>query len=773
MVRCPGHERIGHYYRRCIRLLERLEPGGRSGSVVPAPLAQSAAEPRRYPSSTPARDARLSRCRRTLLKKTLLSAATLLALAAAAPLAAHEDHGCLDDGCTLQSLFAEPDAGGAAAAGTTIAAKRFGSWGLDTAGMDRQAKPGTDFFRYVSGTWADTTPIPADRSSYGGFAILRDLSEARLRVLVEGYALGDPATGGDPAKIAALYRGFMDEQAIDALGAKPLQPVLAEIRAAKDKDAVARLMGQRGGFFDSFFNLGVSDDQKDPDRYTLYLSQGGLGLGDREMYLRDNFKPQRERYEAYIAQMLQLAGWAKPQENAKAILALETRIADAHWTRAESRNRDKTYNPLEMTAFATTSPGFPWASFFKAAGVDGAGRVVIRQDSAIPKIAAIFGEADVATLQAWQAFHAADNAAPLLSKDFSVAQYEFRDKFLSGQPQQRERWKRGVSFAESAMGEAIGRDYVTLYFPPDAKAKMDALVANVKAAMGARLDTLAWMSPATKAEAHAKLAGFGLKIGHPDKYRDYSALVVKNGDLFGNAQRAGQFEWDYRRARIGQPVDKGEWGMTPQTVNAYYNSVKNEIVFPAAILQPPFFDPDADPAVNYGGIGGVIGHEIIHGFDDQGRKSDGKGVLRDWWTADDAAKFEVQAAKLGAQYEAYTFAPLPGMHINGRVAMGENIGDLGGLTIALEAYHRSLGGKPAPVIDGFTGDQRFFMGWGQIWRTLWRDDALRQQLVNGTHSPGHIRAFAPLRNIDAWYDAFGIKQGDPLYIAPQDRVRIW
>ena len=324
------------------------------------------------------------------------------------------------------------------------------------------------------------------------------------------------------------------------------------------------------------------------------------------MYLRENFAPQRERYQAYIAQMLQLAGWDKPQENAKAILALETRIAEAHWTRAESRNRDKTYNPLALADFATTSPGFPWAAFFTAAGVEGADRAVIRQDSAIPKIAAIFADTDVATHQAWQAFHATDNAAPLLSKDFSVAQYEFRDKFLSGQPQQRERWKRGVAFAESAMGEAIGRDYVKLYFPPEAKAKMDALVANVKAAMGARLDTLAWMSPATKAEAHAKLAGFGLKIGHPDTYRDYSALVVKNGDLFGNAQRAGQFEWDYRRKRVGQPVDKGEWGMTPQTVNAYYNSVKNEIVFPAAILQPPFFDGAADDAVNYGAIGAVI-----------------------------------------------------------------------------------------------------------------------------------------------------------------------
>lgn len=705
------------------------------------------------------------------MKKTLLSTATLLALSLAAPLAAHEDHGCLDDGCTTQLLFAE---GGTTGAHTgTIAAQRFGTWGIDTAGMDRSAKPGEDFFRYVSGNWAENTPIPADRSSYGAFAILRDLSEARLRALVESYPLGDPATDGDAAKIAALYQAFMDEPAIEVLGSKPVAPLLAAIRSADDKDQLAALMGQRGSLSGSFFGLSVSDDQRDPDRYTLYLSQSGLGLGDREMYLRENFAPQRERYQAYIAQMLQLAGWDRPETNAQAILALETRIAEAHWTRAESRDRDKTYNPLALAEFSAKAPGFPWPTFFSAAGVDSAPRAVVRQDSAIPKIAAIYADTDIATLQAWQAFHTIDAAAPLLSQAFVQAEFEFRSKFLSGQPEQRDRWKRGVALSESAMGEAIGRDYVALYFPPDAKAKMDALVANVKAAMGARLDTLTWMSPDTKTEARAKLQNFGLKIGHPDQWRDYSGLVVRNGDVFGNALRSRQFEWDYRRNRIGQPVDKAEWGMTPQTVNAYYSSVKNEIVFPAAILQPPFFDPDADPAVNYGAIGGVIGHEIIHGFDDQGRKSDGKGLLRDWWTADDAAKFEAQASKLGAQYEAYTFPQLPGMHINGKVAMGENIGDLGGLTIALEAYRRSLGGKPAPVLDGYTGEQRLFMGWGQVWRTLWRDDALRQQLVNGTHSPGHIRAFAPLRNMDAWYEAFGITQNDPLWIAPEDRVRIW
>jgi putative endopeptidase len=707
------------------------------------------------------------------LKKCLLAVATAMALTITMPATAGDADACLDQACDIRALYdvSTPPGGSGSNA---IDAKRLGAWGIDTAGMDRSVKPGADFFRYVNGTWAKTTPIPADRSSYGGFAVLRDLSEARVRKLVEGYPVADPAKGGDSAKVAALYRGFMDEAAIEKLGAKPLKPQLDAIRKVRDKAGIAALMGaSNANFGRSFFAAGVSDDQRDPDHYVLYMSQSGLGLGDRAMYLDEKFKPQRERYQAYIAQMLGLAGWPKPASHAAAILALETKIAEAHWTRAESRDRDRTYNPVTFAELAAQAPGFPWPAFFKAAGIDHAGRAVLRQNSAFPKLAAIFAGADLDTLKAWQAFSTTDQAAPLLSKAFADAEFEFRSKFLSGQPEQRERWKRGVAFAEGAMGEAIGRDYVQLYFPADSKAKMDALVANVKQAMGARLDTLAWMSPETRKEAHAKLAGFGLKIGYPETWRDYSGLKVVPGDVFGNARRAARFEWDYRRARIGKDVDKGEWGMTPQTVNAYYSSVKNEIVFPAAILQPPFFDPDADPAVNYGAIGGVIGHEIIHGFDDQGRKSDGEGVLRDWWTKDDAAKFEVQAARLGAQYEAYEFPQLPGMRINGRVAMGENIGDLGGITIALEAYRRSLDGKPAPVLDGFTGEQRLFMGWAQVWRTLWRDDALRQQLVNGTHSPGHIRAFAPLRNVDAWYEAFGVAKGDPLWVAPEDRVRIW
>ncbi|WP_242098380.1 M13-type metalloendopeptidase [Sphingomonas sp. CROZ-RG-20F-R02-07] len=694
---------------------------------------------------------------------------SVFALGAAMPLAAHEPHACLDDGCTVQSIVPQ-DAGAGADAAT---ATHYGRWGFDLTGMDRSVKPGDDWFDYVNGTWAKNTKIPADRSSYGAFAVLRDLSETRLRTLIGGYRTDD-AAHPDRAKVATLYDGFMDTGTIERLDAAPLTQRLAAVKAVTTKDEMAALMGRSiGGFGASFFGSGVSDDAKQPDIYALYLRQSGLGLGDRDLYLDAKFHPQVVRYQQYVAQMLGMAGWLDPEGAAAKIVAMETRIAEAHWTRAQSRDRDKTYNLMTLAQLQAQAPGFPWATFWNAAGIAKAERAIVAQNTAFPKIAAVFAATDLDTLKAWEAFRTADDIAPLLSKRFVDAHFDFRSKFLNGQPQQRDRWKRGVAYAEGAMGEAIGRDYVALYFPPSSKAKMDQLVGNLRIALGGRIRNLEWMGPATKQEALAKLANFNVKIGYPDKWRDYSALQVVPGDVVGNEERAQRFEWDYHRNRMGNRVDKAEWGMTPQTVNAYYNSVKNEIVFPAAILQPPFFDPDADPAINYGSIGGVIGHEISHGFDDQGRKSDGHGVLRDWWTQADAAKFEVQATKLGAQYEAYSFEGLPGVHINGRASMGENIGDLGGVLIALDAYHTSLGGKPAPVIDGFTGDQRFFLGWGQVWRTLFRNEALRQQLVSDPHSPGQIRAVNPLRNVDAWYKAFDVKPGDKQYVAPEDRVRIW
>ncbi|MEA3000974.1 MAG: putative endopeptidase [Sphingomonadales bacterium] len=707
------------------------------------------------------------------MKISLFCAASLAALAAA-PVFAHEQHDCLDEACTIQSLLAPAQHAGAGAA--TINPSRpihYGAWGFDVAGMDRAVKPGDDWYEFVNGTWTRHATIPADRASWGGFAILRDLSEARLRRLIEGYSPAD-AKNPDRAKVATLYRSFMDETAAERADAEPLLTRLAPVRAAAGKEDIARLMGESmGGFGASFFGPGVSDDAKQPDIYSLYLRQSGLGLGDRDFYTDPKFRPQVARYRQYVAQMLGLAGWPNAEAAADKVVAMETRVAEAHWTRAQSRDRDKTYNLMTLADLQRAAPGFPWQTFWNAAGLSRAERAIVAQNTAFPKMAQVFADTDLDTLKAWEAFRTADDIAPLLSKRFVDAHFEFRSHFLNGQPQQRDRWKRGVGFAEAAMGEAIGRDYVALYFPPSSKAKMDQLVANLRTALGGRIRNLAWMGPATKQEALAKLSHFTVKIGYPTKWRDYSALRVVPGDLVGNAERAARFEWDYRRNRMGNPVDKAEWGMTPQTVNAYYNSVKNEIVFPAAILQPPFFDPRADMAVNYGGIGGVIGHEISHGFDDQGRKSDGNGVLRDWWAPEDARKFEVQANRLGAQYEAYDFAELPNMHINGKATMGENIGDLGGTLISLDAYHTSLGGRPARVIGGFTGDQRFFLGWGQVWRTMQRPEALRQQLVSDPHSPGQVRAIAPLRNVDAWYRAWGVKPGDKLYIAPEDRVRIW
>ncbi|WP_260599967.1 M13 family metallopeptidase [Sphingomonas endolithica] len=652
-------------------------------------------------------------------------------------------------------------------------AESYGRWGFDLAGMDRSVKPGDDWFRFVNGTWVDKTQIPADRSSYGAFAVLRDLSEQRLRVLISGYNATD-AAHPDRMKAAILYSGFMDEAAAEKRDAAPLTERLKPVRAAASKTDVAALMGRAvGGFGASFFGPGVNDDAKRPDIYALYLRQSGLGLGDRELYLDAKFQPQVARYRQYVAQLLGMAGWADPAKAADAVVAMETKLAQAHWTRAQSRDRDKTYNLTTLAELKTQAPGFPWDAFWQAAGVAKAERAIVAQNTAFPGIAKVFADTDLDTLKAWEAFHVTDDVAPLLSKRFVDAQFEFRSKFLNGQPQQRERWKRAVAFTENAVGEGIGRDYVALYFPPESKAKMDRLVGNLRVALAGRINGLAWMSPATKQQAQEKLKGFSVKIGYPDKWRDYSALQIVPGDVVGNAERAQRFEWDYRRKRMGGPVDKAEWGMTPQTVNAYYNSVKNEIVFPAAILQPPFFDPKADDAVNYGGIGGVIGHEISHGFDDQGRKSDGQGILRDWWTAEDATKFEAQAVRLGGQYEAYSFDGLPGVHINGRASMGENIGDLGGVLIALDAYHASLGGKKAAVIDGFTGDQRFFLGWGQVWRTLFRNEALRQQLVGDPHSPGQIRAVNPLRNVDAWYAAWKITPDQKQYLPPAERVRIW
>jgi len=694
--------------------------------------------------------------KRSFMKRVLLSAAAALALTAAAG--------------AFAVAYAADTAPPPAYVDITKA-ERMGPWGFDTAGMDRSVKPGADFVRFSTGKYLENLVIPADRTSWGSFNALAELSNHRTKAIIERAAASTTPTG-EAQQIGGLYNSFMDEARLEALDAKPLATDIARIKAAKSRDAIAELMGAtQGGFGGSFFGSYVWQDAKAPTQYAAYVSQGGLGLPDRDYYLDAKFADKKTAYRAYIAKLLTMSGWANAEKAADAIVALETEIAQASWTKVEQRDADKTYNPKTLTDLETLAPGFPWKAWAKGASLDKADKLVVGEPTAFTKIAAIYAKTPVETLQAWQAFHTANQAAPYLSKRFVDAAFDFNGKTLTGQPQQRERWKRGTGLVGSSLGEAVGKLYVEAYFPAESKAKMEKLVSDLLVAMKGRIDKLDWMSAETKTKAQAKLATFTVKIAYPDKWRDYSALAVKGDDLYGNLERINAFNWTYQTNKLGKPVDRAEWGMSPQTVNAYYNPTLNEIVFPAAILQPPFFDPDADPAVNYGGIGAVIGHEISHGFDDEGRKYDADGSLRDWWRPEDAEKFKAQTKRLGAQYSA--FEPLPGVKVNGDLTMGENIGDLGGILIALDAYHLSLGGKPAPVIDGLTGDQRFFLGFAQIWRAKYRDDAVKQQVVSDPHSPAYFRSYGTVQNVDAWYDAWGVKEGDAMYVKPADRVRIW
>jgi putative endopeptidase len=658
----------------------------------------------------------------------------------------------------------------------STATPRFGTWGFDLAGRDLSVKPGDDFYDYVGGTYVRGLKIPDDLSRYGSFDALGDLSRRRVRAILEEMAAGAPARPmSDDQKIGAFYKAFMDETAVDALGLSPLEPELGAIRATADRTLLAARMGRaQAGFNSSIFGVSVNVDAKDPQAYAAQLTQAGLGMPDRDYYLEPRFAEKKAAYQVYVARLLGLAGWPDAEVRAADVVAYETRIAQASWAAADRRNPEATYNPMSPAELAGFAPGFPWPAFAAAAGLGDVNRVIVREKSAVPKIAAIYAETPIETLQAWAAFHLADNAAPFLSAPFVRARFDFRDKALLGTPTLEPRWKRAADLVgdlHSGMGDAVGRVYVARYFPPASKAKMEHLVENLRAAFKARIERVDWMSPETKAQALDKLAHYQIKIGYTSEWRDYSSLEIRPDDLYGDAQRALAANWAYHRGHLGHPVDRAEWGMTPQTVNAYNNSSLNEVVFPAAILQPPFFDPSADPAVNYGGIGAVIGHEMTHGFDDQGRKFDATGRLSDWWTAEDASRFEARATKYGAEFAAYDTGV--GIHIIPGLTMGENIADLGGLNLALDAYHASLAGKPAPTVGGYTGDQRFFLGWAQVWRGVMRPDALKRQLVTNPHSPDRYRAETAERNIDAWYAAFGVKPGEALYIAPAARVSIW
>ena len=660
---------------------------------------------------------------------------------------------------------------------------QYGAWGFDAAGADSSTKPGDDFFRYVNGTWIDKTQIPPDKPAYSLRLAMTDLTEQRLHQMMEEFAGRNEASNLE-GKVGAFYHSFMDQARVNELGAKAIAPELADIKNAKSRDDLGALMGRTTTDFEfSLFNPVIEVDLKDPTKYAFYITQAGIGLPDRDYYLKPDFAAQKTAYQNYVATILRLLNWPAPENNAKNIVEFETTIADASWTKAQQRDLIAIYNPMTVEELQTYAPGFPWKAFLTELKMDKLSRVIVAEKSAFPKFTEFYAKAPLDTIRAWHAFHLADNAAPYLSKDFTDAYFQMHNKTLSGQKEEQTRWKRAITAVSGGdfgvgdrfgtfgtMGFGVGQLYTAKYFPPEAKAKIESLVANLKDAYRTRIEKLDWMGEETKREALKKLDTYTIKVGYPDHPRNYSDLVTKSDDLVGNVKRCAALDWAFYTGRFFGPVDRTDWGMTPQTNDAYNGSLR-DIVFPAGILQPPVFDPNADPAINYGAAGGIIGHELTHGFDDQGRKIDAAGALRDWWTEKDAATFKARADVLSAQYSK--FEPLPGAHVNGELTMGENIADLGGLTLALDAYRVSLKGEPAPVLDGFSGDQRVFLGWAQAWRGKVSDDYLRKQVVSDPHSPRQFRVIGPTRNIDAWYDAFKVHSGEKEYLQPENRARIW
>jgi putative endopeptidase len=655
----------------------------------------------------------------------------------------------------------------------------FASMAAPTSGIDpTMADPAIriqdDLFRATNGNWLKKTAIPADKAEYGSFHLLRDLSDQRVRAIVEELAKSKHEAGSVEQKIGDYYASFTDTDAIDKAGLAPIKPILATIDALKNAKDLAQWLGKMQGQIETPVSLGVVPDLKNPTVYQAITWQGGLGLPDRDYYLKKDDARLAKANSAYLDYLTRLATFLdekNPSAAAKRVMALETQIAQLHYTPVENRNIPKLYNPMTPKKLAEVAPGFNWALFLQNAGLSTEDTLVVAQPSVATGVAKLYAEVPLADWKLYFKLHALDNAAPLLPKAVREAHFAFRGTALSGTTSEKPRWQRGIAALNESMGEAIGQVYVARHFPPEAKARMQQLVANLLAAYKDSIDGLSWMSPVTKAEAQDKLAKYGVKIGYPDQWRDYRALDIRDADARGNAQRSASFEWQRQTARSGKPVDRLEWGMTPQTVNAQYNPFFNDITFPAAILQPPFFDMSADDAANYGAIGAVIGHEISHGFDDQGSQFDGNGKLRNWWTPDDRKAFEAVGAQLAAQYDAYE--PLPGQKVNGKLTLGENIADLSGLQIAYKAYQRSLGGKPAPVIAGLTGDQRFFMGWSQSWRGKMRDEQMLQQVKTNPHAPSEFRANGAALNHDGFHNAFGTKPGDKMYKPENERIRIW
>jgi predicted metalloendopeptidase len=647
--------------------------------------------------------------------------------------------------------------------------------GIDLSYVEESVRPQDDLFRHVNGRWLAAAEIPSDKARYGEFMRLRDESEAHLRAIVDRLAAGSWKVGSDEQKIADLYRDFMDTEVVESLGVEPLAPLLARVDGVDDVDSLVALIGElerRGtpGLFGSY----VDTDSGDSTRYLVHLNQGGLGLPDESYYSDERFEQIRVDYLAHVQRLLDLAG-VGGEGAAHQVMEVETRLATAHWDRVATRDATATYNLMTQADLTALAPTFPWGAWLTSLGAPAAtlAEVVVRQPSYFAALSAELRDVDLEAWRSWLRWKVVHAAAPYLSKAFVDENFRFYGLTLSGVPEIRERWKRGVSLAESVLGEALGRLYVAEHFPPHAKARMQELVANIVAAYRERITDLGWMTPQTRTRALEKLAAFTPKIGYPDTWRDYSALQVVPGDLLGNVARAAAFETDRELAKIGSPVDRGEWFMTPQTVNAYYNPGLNEIVFPAAILQPPFFDVEADDAANYGGIGAVIGHEIGHGFDDQGSKYDGIGNLNNWWTDDDRSAFDTRASALITQYDAYEPANTPGHTVNGALTVGENIGDLGGLAIAAHAYRIAVDGSTPPVLDGLTGMQRLMFGWAQVWREKSRSEEAIRLLATDPHSPPEFRCNGTVRNVPEFHEAFETTPGDGLWMDADSRVGIW
>jgi putative endopeptidase len=665
------------------------------------------------------------------------------------------------------ALLAATALGAAALAQQTVAAPSgkptFGTFGMDEAGMDKSIAPGDSFYNYANGNWAKTTPIPSDKSNYGAFNLLADLSESRTKGILE------KAATDSSSKIGTAYATYLDTGAIETKGLTPIKPWIDRIKST-DKGGYAALLADASmGGVGGPFGAGVGQDDKAPETYILGLRQGGLGLPDRDYYSDPKFAESKTAYQAHIAKMLTLAGEANAEARAKAIVDFETQIAAVSWSRIDSRDATKRYNKMSVADLQTKAPGFDFPTYFKGIGAP-VDTLLVAQPSAVTGIVKLVADAPMTVLQDQLIVRSLDNYADVLPKAFDEENFNFFGKTLSGIPEQQMRWKRGVEFTTGALEDDVSKLYVQQYFPPATKAAADQLVKNIIAAMNARIDKLDWMSAETKVKAHAKLAAFRPKIGYPSQWHDYGTLKIDKGDAFGNEWRANAWGRKDNITHLGKPLQRWEWGMTPMEVNAYANFGMVEIVFPAAILQPPFFDPNADPAVNYGGIGAVIGHEMSHHFDDQGAKYDKTGQLTDWWTSTDVAAFKTRTDALAAEYDKYE--PLPGQHVQGKLTLGENVADLAGLTVAYDAYHKALGGKTAPMINGYSGDERFYLGWGQVWRRSYREPELLKRLRTDPHAPSEARA-SIVRNMDTWYAAFKVQPGQKLYLAPADRVRIW